>query len=95
MNYKRSVSEFVDLKRHQHISVTRKLKNYHEIDENLYLDSYTPGVNKEICERFNVDFVKILNKEKFNEDTLNNAYKSVSISTAAASVSYICSYLYG
>lgn len=50
MDYLKCVTKLVDSKTHNLISVSRILKNSIEIADNVYLDSYKPGINKEVCE---------------------------------------------
>ena len=87
MNFLKSVTKLVDKESHNIISTTRILKNTIEINDNLYIDSYKPTIDKEVCDLFNLDFVKVLNYEGVDE-VKNITYKSVSISTAAAVLSY-------
>ena len=88
MDFLKTVTKLVNKETHNHISITRALRNYVEIDENTYLDCYKPNIDKEVCDNFNVDFVKVLNSENFDEVKSSRTYKSVSISTAAAVLSY-------
>lgn len=88
MDFNKIVSKLVDKETHNHISITRILRNSIEIDENTYLDSYKPNIDKEVCNNFGVDFTKALNSENFDEVKSSRTYKSVSISTAAAVLSY-------
>lgn len=64
------------------------MRNSVEIDDNLYMDSWKPSINKEVCESFGLDFVKVLNYENYDEKKTTGSYKSVSISTAPATISY-------
>jgi hypothetical protein len=88
MDYLKGVTRLVDSETHNHISITRNLKNSIEIDDNTYLDTYIPNVDPKVCEKFGVDFIKALNTEDFEEGKHDKSYKSVSISTAAAVISY-------
>lgn len=88
MDYLKMVTNLVNKETHNHISITRILRNYIEIDENTYLDTYKPNIDKEVCDDFGVDFVEALNAENFKEINSSRTYRSVSITTAAAVLSY-------
>jgi len=88
MDYLKPVTKLLGEKEHNIVFVSRVVKNSLEIDENTYLDTYLPGVNKEVCEENGVDHTKVLNRENFDEKTNLGNYTSVSISTAAATLSY-------
>lgn len=62
----KSISKLVNRDRHDILSYSRIIKNYTEIGEDLYLDSYIPGINKKVCDEFGVVFTELLNKEKFD-----------------------------
>lgn len=88
MYFLKPVSKFMNRSKHDIISTTRLMKNPPiEIGEDLFLDTYIPVINKKACEDFGVDFIKLLNDERV-DDNSDNKYKSVSISTAAAILSY-------
>lgn len=84
----KTLTKLVDLKTHNLLSITKEVKNSIEIGDDIYLDSYKPGISQEICNQFNVDHIKALNSQKLDEKTTSGSYKSVSISTAAAVISY-------
>lgn len=88
MYYLKVISKLVQKGKLDILSISRVVKDYIEIGKDLYLVSYIPGINKKICEKFGVDFAKLLNKENFDENSDFKTYKSVSISTAAATLSY-------
>jgi DNA polymerase type B, organellar and viral len=88
MYFLKSISKLVNKERHDILSYSRIMKNYIEIGDDLYLDTYIPGISKKVCEEFGVNFVELLNKEKLDENSDIKSYKSVSISTAAATLSY-------
>lgn len=82
------VTKLVNKEVHDTIVTTRILRNSIEIDENTYLDCFKPQINKEICDQFDKDFIKTLNSENVDEVNSGQTYRSVSISTAAAIISY-------
>lgn len=88
MNFLKTVTRLFNSNTHDLISVTRAIKNSIEIDEDLYLDSFTPGVDKEVCESFGVDMIKVLNTESVDEKSSSGRFKTVSIPIAAATLSY-------
>jgi hypothetical protein len=88
MNFLKTVTKLVDKKGHDLITTTRILKTFIEIDDNTYLDYYKPNIDKDICLSFGVDYIKALNDESFDESKSSRTYRSVSISTASAVLSY-------
>jgi hypothetical protein len=88
MNFLKTVTKLVDKKGHDLITTTRILKTFIEIDDNIYLDYYKPNIDKDICLSFGVDYIKALNDESFDESKSSRTYRSVSISTASAVLSY-------
>jgi hypothetical protein len=89
MDYLKNITKLVDAKTHNHINVTRRMGNSIEIDENTFLDSFKPGIDKEVCNEFDVDYVKALNLEgALSDEKSAGTYNAVSISTAAAILSY-------
>lgn len=86
MNFLKTITKLVDREGHNLISTTRVQKTYIEIDENTFLEYYKPNIDKEICEKFGVDFTKALSTENFDEVKSNRTYRSVSISTTASAV---------
>lgn len=88
MDYLKPVTKLLNEKEHNLVLVSRVLKNSLQIDDNTYLDTYLPGVNKEVCKENGVDHTKVLNLENFNEKTNLGNYTAVSISTAAATLAY-------
>ena len=88
MDYLKPVTKLLNEKEHNLVLVSRVLKNSLQIDYNTYLDTYLPGVNKEVCKENGVDHTKVLNLENFNEKTNLGNYTAVSISTAAATLAY-------
>lgn len=88
MDFLKMVTNLVDKETHNYIESTRVKGNSIEIDDNTYLDTYKPNIDKEVCDEFGVDFIKALNTEKYIEIKNTRTYRSVSISTAAAVLSY-------
>lgn len=88
MDFTKTVTRLVDSKQHNHLITTRIVKDTKNIDDNLYLISYLPNINKNTCDEFGVDFVKALNYENYDEVKGLKSYKNVSLSSAAAVLSY-------
>ena len=88
MDFLKTVTRLFNSNTHDLISVTRAIKNSIEIDENLYLDTFKPGVDKEVCESFDVDMIKVLNTESVDEKSSTGRFKTVSLPIAAATLSY-------
>jgi len=88
MDYLKPVTKLLNKEKHNIVLGSRVLKNSLEIDENTYLDTFLPGVNKEVCKENGIDHTKVLNLENFDEKTNLGNYTSVSISTAAATLAY-------
>ena len=64
MDYLKSVTKLLDKSKHNVLVQQEYLgvcvwKNSVSIDDNLYLDSYRPQIDKQVCESFNLDFVKV------------------------------------
>jgi hypothetical protein len=88
MNFLKTVTKLVDRKGHNLITTTRIQKTFIEIDDDTFLEYYKPNIDKEICQKFGVDYIKALNNENFDETKSSRTYRSVSISTASAVLSY-------
>lgn len=88
MYFLKGVTKLHDQEKHNLVSITRELRNSIQIEEGNYLDTYIPNIKKEICESFNVDFIKALNLDKVDEIKTNEAYKYVSLPVAIATLSY-------
>jgi hypothetical protein len=69
-----------------------EVKSFIELNENRFLITYDSEISKNICEKYELDYIKILNKNK--KDIENNIrFDDVSISTAAAITSYARIYM--
>lgn len=93
MNFLKTVTKLVDRQGHNLITTTRVQKTFIEIDDNTYLDYYKPNIDKDICLKFGVDYIKALNNENYDESKSSRTYRSVSISTASAVLSYARIYM--
>nr|AAO37819.1 DNA polymerase [Blumeria hordei] len=88
MDFNKVITSLVNKETHNTISITRLMTNSIEIGDNTYLDSYKPSIDKVVCNKFGVDFNKALNSVSFDVNSKCRTHKSVSISTAAAILSY-------
>jgi len=88
MDFLKSITKLVDGKTHNILNITRVIRNTIEMEEDLFLDTFKPGIDKEVCEDFGIDFIKALNIESIDEKTNTKTFKSVSISTASAVIAY-------
>lgn len=68
---------------------TRKIHSYTILNENKYLITYDPIISKDICEQHGLDIMEVLKKEsKYSLENSLDAFKDVSIATAAMVNSY-------
>lgn len=88
MDFLKTITKILDEDKHDLYSVTRVLKNSIELNEGVFLDTYKPGIDKETCENFGVDFIKALNMESNDEKSTIRSHNAVSIPVAAATLSY-------
>jgi hypothetical protein len=88
MDYLKNITKILDGDKHDLYSTTRVLKGSIELDENLFLDTFKPGIDKNICENFGVDYIKALNMESSDEKSTIRSHNTVSIPVAAATLSY-------
>ena len=73
MDFLKTTTKLLNKEKHNIIATTRILKDSLEIDENLFLDSYKPTIDKKVCEDFDLDFIKVLNTENF--DLMKNKFR--------------------
>ncbi|KAF2647003.1 DNA polymerase, partial [Lophiostoma macrostomum CBS 122681] len=87
-DFYKSVTKLLNKEKHDYITTTRVVKDTKMLDNNLYLDCFIPSINKQICDKFGVYFTKALNYENYDDVKDVKSYKNVSITTAAAVLSY-------
>ena len=61
MNPDKSVSGLVNVEKHNLISSTRVLYNSIPIAKELFLDTFSPFISKDICTKYGVDYFKVRN----------------------------------
>ena len=88
MDFLKQITQLLDKEKYNKIAITRILRDSIEIDDNLYLDTYKPSIDKDVCYSFDLDFAEVLNSENYDENISGGTYKNVSITTAAAVLSY-------
>jgi hypothetical protein len=89
MNPDKMITKLLNHKEHNIISSTRVLKNSMMLDNENYLDTFSTDVDKDVCEEFGLDYVKVLNSSEFDFKKAKPISNStISISTAAAILSY-------
>lgn len=93
MDFLKSTTKLVNRKTLNEISISKVVKNVIEINDNTFLVTYIPVINKEVVESFNIDIIKFLNSNNVKEYNSSKSFKSVSISTAAAVISYARIYI--
>ena len=93
MDFLKSTTKLVNRKTLNEISISKVVKNVIEINDNTFLVTYIPVINKEVVESFNIDIIKFLNSNNVKEYNSLKSFKSVSISTAAAVISYARIYI--
>lgn len=91
MDFLKSTTKIVNRKTLNEISISKVVKNVLEINDNTFLVTYIPVINKEVVLSFNIDIIKLLNSNNVKEDN-SKSFKSVSISTAAV-ISYARIYI--
>jgi hypothetical protein len=87
MNIHKIKTSLLSEEKHLELLSTRVVKNTTDLGSGMYLDVYIPDIDKDICTSFNLDFIQILNNENIDEKGINPV-NNVSISTAAAVLSY-------
>jgi hypothetical protein len=88
MDFLKDITKILDGEKHDLYSTTRVLKGSIELNENIFLDTYKPGIDKEVCANFGVDYIKALNMESNDEKSTIRSHNAVSIPVAAATLSY-------
>ena len=86
LDINKPITEIVDSKTFNEISLTRKITAQNKITDDSFLVTYIPELDESICESFNIDFIKAL--KSFKESKQNNTFDGVSIPIAAATTAY-------
>lgn len=87
LDINKPTTEIVDYDKYQEISTTRTIKSEKYITSDTLLISYINEINKEVCENFNIDVVKAVDKYQSNSGK-DTVYDNVSIAISAAITAY-------
>ena len=85
MDISKPITEIVDSKTFNEISLTRKITAEKRITDDSILVTYTPELDESVCYNFNIDFRKALQSIESHK---NNTFEGVSIPIAAATTAY-------
>lgn len=88
MDFTKFNTEIVDLKTYNEIILTRKISSKKVITENKILLTYSPDIDKSVCEEFNIDYSQALKDPNLAFSSKNSSFKGVSIAIAAATTAY-------
>lgn len=92
MSIEKPITKIVNKIELDFILSCHEVKSLTELNENRFLITYDSEISKNICTSYELDYIKILNKNK--KDIENNIrFYDVSISTAAAITSYARIYM--
>jgi hypothetical protein len=72
MNPEKSVSELVNVEKHNLLATTRVLYISIPITKELFLDTYSPFISKDICTKYEVDYFKVRNSLNSKEKKIEN-----------------------
>jgi hypothetical protein len=86
MDIKKNKTTLITEEKHLELLTTKVLKNSIDLG-GMYLDTYVPDIDREVCINFGKDYNQVLNNENLGEKEINPA-NNVSITTAAAVLSY-------
>ncbi len=86
MNISKPITEIVDSKTFNEISLTRKITTKKEITDDSILVTYIPELDESVCDSFNIDFIKAIESLKDSKDS--STFEGVSIPIAAATTAY-------
>lgn len=89
LNYIKPITKIVKKVELDYILTTKVIKTFKEINENNYIITYYPIVNKEICDSHNLDYYKvILNERKKNISENVDIFLDTSIVISSFVTSY-------
>lgn len=92
MNPVKPVSELVNVEKHNLIATTRVLYNTINITKELYLDTFSPYISKDVCSINEIDYFKVRNS--LNSGEKKREYNDFSsIVTASAILGYARIYM--
>lgn len=88
MSPEKPVTRLVTIDEHNWLLSTRIVIDSIAITEESFLDTYINSVNKEVCEKYGLDFFEVKTKENSNESKRKQSNDFSSISTASAVLGY-------
>ncbi len=90
MNIIKPITQTVNKEKRDYIFSTRIVHSHTLLNDDKFLITYTPTINKEICFEHGLDIMKVLEKESKTTNIENNLdlFKDISIATAAIVTSY-------
>jgi len=87
MNIQQNKTDIIYGERHLELLTSTVVKNSIDLGDSIYIDTYKPGIDKDVCDEFNIDYHELLNKENLSESSISGV-GNLSITTAAATLSY-------
>lgn len=95
LNFVKPITKTVNQNELDYLLATKEIKTLKKINENNFLISYIPIVNKEICESHNLDYHKVILNEKNNKTSSNvGVFHDVSIIIASFVTAYARIYMH-
>lgn len=89
LNFVKPISKTVNKTELDYLLTTKEIKTFKKVNENNFLITYIPIINKNICESHNLDYYKIILNENKNKITSNIAvFQDVSIVIASFVTAY-------
>lgn len=87
MDIQKNRTSLLTEEKHLELLTTRIVKNTIDLGAGMYMDTYIPDIDKEVCTNFGMDYHQVLNNENLDVTGVNPV-NNVSITTAAAVLSY-------
>jgi DNA-dependent RNA polymerase auxiliary subunit epsilon len=95
LNFVKPISKTVNKTELDYLLTTKEIKTFKKINENNFLITYIPIVNKDICDSHNLDYYKVILNEKNNKTTSNVAvFQDISIVIASFVTAYARVYMH-
>jgi DNA polymerase type B, organellar and viral len=88
LNFVKPITKTVSKAALDRILATKEVSTFKQINENNYLVTFNPIVNKEICDSHNLDYFKVILEERNYVLGQNAIFQDVSIATAAFVTAY-------
>lgn len=88
MDFTKPFTDIVEPKAYSEIELTRKISSRKVITDNDILVTYSPDIDKSICEGFNIDYNEALKDPNIAFKVKNSGFKGVSLVIATAVTAY-------